>query len=153
MVSQTQRQACMATLAKAELKQLEELVDRLGLLPEYRFLRSPEIGSAMVRGCIGGTGSDFNLGEITITRCVVQIQTGDAEWIAGFGYVKGRSRRHAELAALCDGLLQCPSWNERIEAEVIQPLNATTQRTHELEQRQTSATKVEFFTLVRGESQ
>ena len=152
MVSQTQRQACMATLAKADLKQLEELVEQLGLLPEYSFLRSPEIGSAMVRGSIGGSGSDFNLGEITITRCVVQIQADNQGWITGFGYVKGRSRRHAELAAVCDGLLQCPSWYERVEVEVIQPLNATTQRTHELEQRQTSATKVEFFTLVRGES-
>ncbi|MGF1677323.1 MAG: phosphonate C-P lyase system protein PhnG, partial [Rivularia sp. (in: cyanobacteria)] len=47
MVSQTQRKACMATLAKAELTQLEELVEQLGLLPEYSFLRSPEIGSAM----------------------------------------------------------------------------------------------------------
>ncbi|NJS16420.1 MAG: phosphonate C-P lyase system protein PhnG, partial [Nostocaceae cyanobacterium CSU_2_110] len=141
MVSQTQRQACMATLAKAELTQLEELVEQLGLLPEYNFLRSPEIGSAMVRSRIGGSGSDFNLGEITITRCVIQIEAGGEECITGFGYVKGRSRRHAELAAVCDGLLQCPSWYERVEVEVIQPLNATTQRTHELEQRQTSATK------------
>ncbi|MBE9214121.1 phosphonate C-P lyase system protein PhnG [Plectonema cf. radiosum LEGE 06105] len=152
MVSQTQRQACMATLAKAELKQLEELVDQLGLLPEYNFLRSPEIGSAMVRSPIEGSGSDFNLGEITITRCVIQIEA-DQGCIAGFGYVKGRSRRHAELAAVCDGLLQCPSWYKRIETEVIQPLNAAIQRTHELEQRQTSATKVDFFTLVRGEGQ
>lgn len=150
MVSQTRRQACIATLAKAELKQLEELVNQLGMLPQYSFLRSPEIGSAMVRGCIGGTGSNFNLGEITVTRCVIQIEEAEG-YITGFGYVAGRSRRHAELAAICDGLLQCPSWYERIEAEVIQPLDAKKQHQQELQHRQASATKVNFFTLVRGE--
>ena len=150
MVSQKQRQACMATLAKAELKQLEELVNHLGSLPQYKFLRLPEIGSAMVRGRIGGTGGDFNLGEITITRCVVQIEEPSGN-ITGFGYVTGRSRRHAELAAVCDGLLQCPSWYDKIETQVIQPLDVKRQHQQEQEQRQTSATKVDFFTLVRGE--
>ena len=150
MVSQTQRQACMATLAKAELKQLEELVKQLGALPKYSFLRSPEIGSAMVRSPIGGTDSNFNLGEITIVRCVVQIEQASG-YITGFGYVAGRAHRHAELAAVCDGLLQCPSWYEKINREVIQPLNRRRQQEQELKQRQTSATKVNFFTLVRGE--
>jgi alpha-D-ribose 1-methylphosphonate 5-triphosphate synthase subunit PhnG len=140
----------MATLAKAALKQLEELVQGLGVLPQYSFLRSPSIGSAMVKSRIGGTQSDFNLGEITITRCVVQIESASG-YITGFGYVAGRSRRHAELAAVCDGLLQCPSWYERVKAEVIEPLDYTRVHTHELEQRQTSATEVKFFTLVRGE--
>lgn len=150
MVSQKKRQACMATLAKAELKQLEELVEQLGALPKYSFLRMPEIGSAMVRSRVGGTNSNFNLGEITITRCVVQIEVAK-EYITGFGYVAGRERRHAELAALCDGLLQCSSWYEKIEAQVIQPLDIKRQQKQELQQRQTSATKVNFFTLVRGE--
>lgn len=150
MLSQTQRQACMATLAKAALKQLEELVKGLGVLPQYSFLRSPSIGSAMVKSRIGGSGSDFNLGEITITRCVVQIESVSG-YITGFGYVAGRSRRHAELAAVVDGLLQCPSWYERVQADVIQPLDAIRVDSDELEQRQTSATKVKFFTLVRGE--
>ncbi|MEM9922788.1 MAG: phosphonate C-P lyase system protein PhnG [Cyanobacteria bacterium P01_D01_bin.50] len=150
MVSQTQRQASMATLAKAELKQLEELVKQLGPLPQYTFLRSPEIGSAMVRSRIGGTESDFNLGEITITRCVVQIENSSV-CVTGFGYVAGRSHRHAELAAVCDGLLQCPSWYKQVESQVIQPLDAQRQHQQELEQCQTSATKVNFFTLMRGE--
>ncbi len=150
MVSQTRRQACMAALAKAELEHLEELVYQLGVLPQYSFLRIPEIGSTMVRGRIGGSGSDFNLGEMTITRCVVQIEEAKG-CIAGFGYVAGRSRRHAELAALCDALLQSPSWYERIEAEVIKPLEEKINSKQELEQRQVSATKVNFFTLLRGE--
>uniref|UniRef100_UPI0016890F4D phosphonate C-P lyase system protein PhnG n=1 Tax=unclassified Calothrix TaxID=2619626 RepID=UPI0016890F4D len=69
----------------AELELLEKLVKNLGNLPEYSFLRSPEIGLAMVRGRAGGTGEAFNLGEITMTRCVVQLENLE-EAIAGFGY-------------------------------------------------------------------
>ncbi|MBD2519405.1 phosphonate C-P lyase system protein PhnG [Nostoc sp. FACHB-973] len=147
----TQRQTWMNTLAKAELKQLEELVNKLGTLPGYSFLRSPEIGLAMVRGRAGGTGEPFNLGEITMTRCVVQLERRSDETIVGFGYVAGRSHRHAELAALCDALLQSPQWCDRIQAEVIQPLQTTSREQQELKQRQTAATKVNFFTMVRGE--
>ncbi|MBD2164940.1 phosphonate C-P lyase system protein PhnG [Calothrix membranacea FACHB-236] len=152
MPTVTERQAWMATLAKAELELLEKLVNNLGNLPKYSFLRSPEIGLAMVRGRAGGTGEAFNLGEITMTRCVVQLENeGGNEAIAGFGYVAGRSHRHAELAALCDALLQTPHWRDRIQAEVIQPLQIESQKQQELQQRQTEATKVNFFTMVRGE--
>ncbi|GAB4376283.1 MAG: hypothetical protein Kow00121_23160 [Elainellaceae cyanobacterium] len=73
----------------------------------------------MVQGRTGGAGQPFYLGEMTITRCVVRLETPDLEEaiasqfpegvIVGFGYVAGRSHRHAELAALCDALLQHPA--------------------------------------------
>lgn len=148
----TQRQAWMATLAKAEPKQLEELVNKLGTLPNYSYLRSPEIGLAMVRGRAGGTGQVFNLGEMTMTRCVVQLESQPGhEIITGFGYVAGRSQRHAELAALCDALLQSSDWHHRIQTEIVQPLEIARREQQELKQRQTAATKVNFFTMVRGE--
>jgi alpha-D-ribose 1-methylphosphonate 5-triphosphate synthase subunit PhnG len=146
-----QRQAWMATLAKAELELLEKLANNLSNLPKYSFLRSPEIGLAMVRGRAGGTGEAFNLGEITMTRCVVQLENQTEEAITGFGYVAGRSHRHAELAAVCDALLQTPHWHDQIQAEVIQPLQIESQKQQELKQRQAAATKVNFFTMVRGE--
>ncbi|RCJ27358.1 phosphonate C-P lyase system protein PhnG [Nostoc sp. ATCC 43529] len=151
MATTQQRQTWMNTLAKAELKHLEELVNKLGTLPSYSFLRSPEIGLAMVRGRAGGTGEPFNLGEITMTRCVVQLESQLQETIAGFGYIAGRSHRHAELAAFCDALLQSEQWCDRIQAEVIQPLQTISREQQELKQRQTAATKVNFFTMVRGE--
>lgn len=103
MATVTQRQTWMATLAKAELELLEKLVNKLGTLPSYSFLRSPEIGLTMVRGRAGGTGEPFNLGEITMTRCVLQLESqAGSEAMptasaanAGFGYVAGRSHRHA----------------------------------------------------------
>ena len=146
-----ERQAWMATLAKAELTELEKLIN-LEKLPSYSFLRSPEIGLVMVQGRAGGTGKPFNLGEMTITRCVVLVEgLGTQTDITGFGYVGGRSHRHAELAALCDALLQTPQWYYELQAQVIQPLQTALAEKQELQQRQTAATKVNFFTMVRGE--
>ena len=145
------RQSWMATLAKAPLESLESLLGEVGDVPDYGFLRSPETGLTMVRGRAGGVGQVFNLGEMTLTRCVVQLFTDRSEPIAGFGYVGGRSHRHAELAALGDGLLQDEDWHEAIWQAVILPLGAIAQEKRTQQQRQTAATKVDFFTMIRGE--
>lgn len=146
MTSENERKAWMATLAKAQLSQLEKAIKQLGTIPQYDFLRPPEIGLAMVRGRAGGTGEIFNLGEMTITRCVVQLGSKN-----GFGYVGGRSHRHAELAAVCDALLQTQEWQERVFNLVIQPLQQELQQQKDNQNCETEATKVDFFTLLRGE--
>ena len=159
-----QRKVWMATLAKADLAQLEQccgqVMDTISLeSPSYRFLRPPEVGLAMVRGRAGGTGQPFNLGEMTLTRCVLQLDPvpegqasdGDALDCMGFGYVAGRSQRHAELAALCDALLQHPDWQGAIQAEVIEPLEKAMAEKRDREAQAVEATRVNFFTLLRGE--
>ncbi|MEM9009108.1 MAG: phosphonate C-P lyase system protein PhnG [Cyanobacteria bacterium P01_F01_bin.86] len=146
------RQAWIATLAKAPLDLLEQCVATLGALPNYQFLRSPEIGLTMVRGRAEGNGEPFNLGEMTLTRCVIQLASATGEPIAGFGYVAGRSQRHAELAALCDALLQRADWCDRLQAQVILPLQAAYQAQQVQQAQQAEATRVNFFTLLRGES-
>lgn len=152
MTAETERQVWMATLASSELNKLEELVSKLGVIPKYTFLRSPETGLTMVRGRVGGTGEQFNLGEITMTRCVVRLENlSGLEATTGFGYVTGRSRRHSELAALCDALLQSSDWYRKIKQEVIEPLQDISKQQQEVKQSQTAATKVNFFTLIRGE--
>ena len=40
---------------------------------EYNWLREPEIGSVMVQGKVGATGDNFNVGEVTITRCSLNL--------------------------------------------------------------------------------
>ena len=142
----TARQTWMAILAKSSVVDLEQQVKTLGEIPKYTFLRNSEIGSAMVRGRAGGTGEAFNLGEMTVTRCVIKMGN-----IQGFGYVGGRSKRHAELAALCDGLLQQNEWRDRVQELVIQPLHTKLIEHQRKQQNQTEATKVEFFTMLRGE--
>jgi alpha-D-ribose 1-methylphosphonate 5-triphosphate synthase subunit PhnG len=151
MADLTPRQSWMATLAKASPLQLEEVVSTLTHLPNYDFLRSPELGLTMVQGRAGGTGQPFCLGEMTITRCVVRLEAPDLKGaIVGFGYVAGLSHRHAELAALCDALLQHPAWHDLIQTQVILPLRAIAQQQQEQQQRQAESTQVNFFTLVRG---
>lgn len=147
-----ERKLWMATLAKAPLSDLEARVQALGVLPQYSFLRPPEIGLTMLRGRAGGTGQVFNLGEMTITRCVVQIENQqENSSVTGFGYVAGRSLRHAELAALCDALMQLPDWCNRVQVEVIESIQTILDQQKEAQKRQTAATKVNFFTLIRGE--
>lgn len=147
----------MSVLAKAPLALLEEQIATLGALPEYRFLRSPEIGLAMVRGRTEGAGQPFNLGEMTLTRCVIQLslaardQDGD-DFVSGFGYVAGRSQRHAELAAVCDALLQHQDWQSKVQAQVIEPLQGAAYKQRAAETAEVESTRVNFFTLLRGEA-
>ncbi|MEM8543875.1 MAG: phosphonate C-P lyase system protein PhnG [Cyanobacteria bacterium P01_H01_bin.119] len=141
----------IAVLAKAPLPLLEKQLSTLGELPDYSFLRSPEIGLAMVRGRAEGTGQPFNLGEITLTRCVIQLNVSSGGAIAGFGYVSGRSQRHAELAALCDGLMQHPGWQQIVQTQVIDPLAAAAEAARTAAAAQVESTRVNFFTMLRGE--
>ena len=137
------RQHWMAVLARAETEALETYWQRLPAPPEYRFLRRPEIGMAMVRGRAGGTGSAFNLGEVTVTRCVVGLEAG----IQGFAYITGRCRRHAELAALFDALMQTEG--EHHGPALIEPLHEQWLEQRRQTSRKAAATKVNFMTMVR----
>jgi len=140
------RRRWMSILAKAESNDLEVAWAELGAPPSYRVVRGPEIGLVMVRGRAGGTGARFNLGEMTVTRCTVQIDDGTV----GHAYVSGRARRHAELAAVLDAVLQAPARRAAVEAIVgrLAAVQADRRRTAEA---RAAATRVEFLTLVRGE--
>jgi alpha-D-ribose 1-methylphosphonate 5-triphosphate synthase subunit PhnG len=141
----SERQHWMAVLARAGLADLEAYWQQLPEPPRYRALRTPEIGLAMVRGRAGGNGGAFNLGEVTVSRCVVELASGTR----GFAYVAGRSRRHAELAAVFDGLLQDD--RESHHAALIEPLHRRWLARRETLSRKASATKVNFMTMVRGD--
>ena len=140
------RQSWMKTLALAPVEKLEEAWDDLAQKPAYRCLRQPETGLVMVRARVEGTGPKFNLGEMTITRCTVQIREG----AAGCAYVMGRDKRHAELAAVFDALLQDPSLQPRLLQTIIGVLDASRKKSEEHASQKTATSKVEFFTMVRG---
>lgn len=113
----------------------------------YRLLRAPEAGLVMVRARAGGTGGKFNLGEMTVTRCVLRLEEGgDA---VGVSYVQGRSPRKAEIAALADALLQLPAEHARVAEGLIAPLRLRQEAEASRAQRKAQATRVEFFTLAR----
>ena len=103
----------------------------------------------MLRGRIGGKGAPFNVGEATVTRAAVQLKSGER----GFAYVFGRDGRKAHLAALCDALWQVKAYREQVEQHVLAPLQRAHQERRALAREQTAATRVDFFTLVRGEDE
>jgi len=140
------RRRWMGLLARAPLGVLEAWAasDECPRKP-FRFLREPETGLVMVRGRVGGTGDKFNLGEMTVTRCTLRVEDG----AVGVGYVQGRSRRKAEIAALADACLQDAALKEGVERSLIEPLRVRLEAEAARMQRKAQATRVEFFTLAR----
>jgi alpha-D-ribose 1-methylphosphonate 5-triphosphate synthase subunit PhnG len=69
----------------------------------------------------------------------------------GFGYTLGRDKDKARMIALCDALLQSEEFAGRVEAKVIAPLRAGLLATRQRKAEQSAATRVDFFTMVRGE--
>jgi len=142
----TPRQRWMSTLAKAAPAHLQQLCEGLGDLPAHDWLRPPEVGGVMVRGRAGGTGAPFNLGEMTVTRCALRLPCGTV----GHGYVQGRDKAHAERAALIDALMQTDR-AEAIRTAILTPLEEAAQIARATRAAKAAATKVDFFTMVRGE--
>ena len=141
------RKRWMSVLARASTADLEAACTRAGALPRYEWLRAPEIGLVMVRARIGGTGAKFNFGEMSVTRCTLRIESGEI----GCAYVKGRSARHAELAALVDALMQRANLRDQLEAAIVAPLARAQDDARALRSRKAAATRVEFYTVARGE--
>ncbi|PKP67183.1 MAG: phosphonate C-P lyase system protein PhnG [Alphaproteobacteria bacterium HGW-Alphaproteobacteria-8] len=137
------RKAWMGLLARASAPRLAALFPDL---PAHSVLRAPELGAVMVRGRVGGAGQPFNLGEMTVTRCVLRL----AEGPVGHAHVQGRDKAHALRAAAIDALMQTPQ-APTISAEVLAPLAAAEATRRAARAARAAATKVEFFTLVRGE--
>lgn len=139
----------MSVLAQAAPETLRDAWSALEPRPGYVLLRQPETGLVMVRGRASGNGDPFNFGEMTVTRCSVRLDGG----AVGHAYVAGRDRGHAELAAAFDALLMQGGHAERIERDVLAPAEEALSAKRAAEAAKTRATKVEFFTVVRGEDE
>lgn len=139
----------MALLARARREELEAALDGLAPVPPFQTMRAPEIGLVMVRGRIGGEGAPFNLGEATLTRAAVRLD-GAAGPTLGVSYRLGRAPEAAEAAAILDALWLQEERRDEVEA-ALAPLAARLEAEAAQVAARTAATKVDFFTLVRGE--
>lgn len=137
------RKSWMATLAKAPPARLAAL---FADLPPHHVLRQPEIGAVMVRGRVGGTGAAFNLGEMTVTRASVRLETGEV----GHAWVQGRDKAHALRAAALDAMMQTDRAAD-VANQVLRPLETEAQAARATRSAKAAGTKVDFFTMVRGE--
>jgi alpha-D-ribose 1-methylphosphonate 5-triphosphate synthase subunit PhnG len=140
------RRGWMGLLARSGAAELLALWDASGMAPVFSWLRAPEVGGVMVRGRAGAVGAAFNLGEMTVTRCSLKLADGRV----GHAVVQGRDRRKAEVAALCDALMQGDE-AAAVQATVLDPLATAARERARLRAAKAAATKVDFFTMVRGE--
>lgn len=143
---QARRREAMGVLGHCPTAEIARHFDDIAL-PGHEQLRAPENGLVMLRGRIGGDGAPFNLGEATVSRAAVRLSSGEV----GFGYTLGRDGAKAQLIALCDALIQTSQFADTIEAKVLSPLRARVVAERKRQAAETAATKVDFYTLVRGE--
>lgn len=138
------RRDWMGLVARAPLARLD--AHWPDTAPAFTWLRAPEQGTMMVQGRAGAVGAAFNLGEVTVTRASLRLACGTV----GHALVQGRSARKAERAALLDALLQTED-GPALQARVLVPMQNAEHAEAEARARRAAATKVDFFTLVRGE--
>ncbi len=147
---QAARRHWLAVLAHAPRELLQRHADdelTKACAAGFTRLRAPEVGLTMVRARIGNRGDRFNLGDATVTRCVVRHRGNDGRLAAGVGYVLGRDEVRAEWIARFDALLQQPEHADRLKRDVIAPLAAETARRRAAEAAAIAKSRVEFETL------
>lgn len=137
----------MRVCAQATEAELESAFAALANIPAAEDIRAPQTGLVMLRGRIGGNGPAFNVGEATVTRAAVRLATGGM----GFSYLLGGSQRRAHLAAMFDALGQQDGYREQLQAALIKPVMDRCTAERDATRAETAATRVDFFTLVRGE--
>ena len=141
------RRAFMAILAVATQDEITSGLQRVAPDVGFSDLRRPEIGLVMLRGRMGGSGAAFNVGEATVTRANVRLESGET----GFSCILGRNPAKARSAALADALWQKAEFAPLLQAEIAAPVQRRLEHEALTKAAETAATKVNFFTMVRGD--
>lgn len=144
---QSRERRVIGVLAAGDATTIDRHFHALDDVPEWRFLRPPETGLVMMRGRIGGSGGPFNVGEVTVTRAAVSLADGPT----GFAYALGRDKKKAEQSAVLHALWRLPERRDGIERDILAPLEAAAAERNAATRREVEPTKVNFFTLVRGD--
>lgn len=135
------------TLSQADPAELESAVKRFSDNYTIRRILPPETGLLMGTAREDGSGAGFNFGEITVSKCVVELN----DRYRGYGCIVGADTRHAELTAIMDGMLQVPELSNEVMRSVIRPLEKKQAEKDLATAEKTADTRVEFFTMQRGE--
>ena len=144
----SERKRAADLLARAERSELQAAWDALPQKPVAYPVRGPETGLVMVRGRIGGGGAPFNLGEVTVTRATVRLETGSI----GHAQALGTDREKARLTAIFDALWQEEATRDFVEEALLSPIAARIAVAERRKADETAATRVDFFTMVRGDN-
>lgn len=144
--SPTDRSRWMSDLALAGTGLLQARWDSLEPQPEVLLLEGPQTGLTMLRARAGNTGARFNLGEMSLTTCAVTVNN-----VLGQAWVAGICPDHARLAAIFDSLLQQEDYARDLTRDLLLPLRRDRETQLAARQAESVPTRVDFFTLVRGE--
>jgi len=142
----SRRKSLMQACAASTVTELKDFIAAYGANETFASVRGPETGLVLVRGRIGGGGSPFNLGDVTASRASVRLMTGEI----GHGQLLGTNREHARLAAIVDALAQKPELTDAVDT-LVESIIARVVKADEKRAAQVAATRVDFFTLVRGD--
>ena len=142
-----ERRRTVGLLARATAHELRAAWDQLAEKPDVKPVRGPETGLIMVRGRMGGGGAPFNLGEATVTRATVLLASGTA----GHAQALGTGKESVRLAAVFDALWQEAGSRQWVETTLLQPIEIRIAAEDRQKAEETAATRVDFFTMVRGE--
>ena len=96
---------------------------------------------------MGGTGERFFAGDATLTRAAVRLTDGTL----GYSWVLGRDKQHAERCALIDALMQ-QNRTSKLIRNPYRPLDADRMARIAARQAEVNASRVDFFTMVRGDN-
>lgn len=141
------RKRRLGLLARAARDEVDGVLAELGIAAaDVADLRGPETGLVMLTGRMGGDGARFNLGEATVSRSTVRLASGEV----GFGQRLGTDRELARRSAILDAAAATPVGAAIVDrlCDVIEQRLAAE---HGRVEAETAATRVDFFTLVRGE--
>lgn len=144
--AQERRKARIEFLGRATPQEMDLLIGEVGGFLKVEDLRGPETGLVMIRGRMGGTGAQFNFGEATVSRATVRLSNGTV----GHGHRLGTDKQAARLAAILDALGETPEARDAVSNLVAQIASRTNEADARL-QDETAATRVDFFTMVRGD--
>ena len=142
------RQHWMSVLSHSDPASLAAKMVALNISADYETLRAPETGLVQLQGRMGGTGERFFAGDATLTRGAVRLSNGTV----GYSWVLGRDKAHAERCAVIDALMQQPTHFQTLLETLITPLEADRTARIAARQAEINASRVDFFTLVRGDN-
>ena len=142
-----ERRDALARWSASTRAELERALADCGELPLVEDLRPPETGLVMARGRTGGSGAPFNVGDVAVSRATVRLASGEI----GFGHVLGGDREHARLCAVCDALWQLPGPHAPTLAALLEAIARRVAAVRAADADAARATRVDFFTVTRGE--
>ena len=142
------RQHWMSILAHSQPAELAARLKALNITADYEVIRAAETGLVQIQARMGGTGERFFAGDATLTRATVRLTDGTL----GYSWVLGRDKQHAERCALIDALMQQTRHFQNLSETLIAPLDADRMARIAARQAEVNASRVDFFTMVRGDN-